>query len=183
MAKYQSIKITALFIILIATITSCNQGLTLQTYYVDNELKPGFSSLDIPTSFLNLEETDLTEEQMEAYESIDKLNMLAFVADDSNQEQFEMEIAKVQTILKDPKYEELIRGGNSTDGKFVVKFLGDPESLDELILFGYRNEQGFAVVRVLGDDMNANQIVKLINSIQQSEINDNQISQFFDFLQ
>ena len=183
MIKYQSIKTTALIFILIATLTSCNQGLTLQTYYVDNELKPGFTSLDIPTSFLNLEEADLTAEQMEAYESIDKLNMLAFIADDTNQEQFEMEVAKVQTILKDPKYEELIRGGNSQEGKFAVKFLGDPDSLDELILFGYRNEQGFAVVRVLGDDMNANQIVKLVNSIQQSDVNDNQITQFLDFLQ
>jgi hypothetical protein len=169
--------------ILIAALSSCNQGPTLQTYYVDNELKPGFATLDIPTSFLDIEQTELTEDEVEAYESIDKLNMLAFIVDDNNKEQLASEVDKVQSILKDPKYEELIRGGNSQDGKFTVKFLGDPESLDELILFGFRNEQGFAIIRVLGDDMNANQIVKLVNSIQKSDVEGEEISKFLDFLQ
>lgn len=182
MINYQSIKNIALMVILIATLTSCNQGVTLQTYYVDNELKPGFTTLDIPTSFLNLEEANLSEEQIEAYESIDKLNMLAFVVDNDNKEQFTKEVETVTTILKDAKYQELLRGGSNKDGKFIVKFLGDADSLDELILFGHSPEQGFAVVRVLGDDMNAGQIVKLVNSIQQSDLDNNQISQFFDFL-
>lgn len=183
MTHFQSIKIITLVFTLIITLTACNQGATLQTYYVDNELKPGFTSLDVPTSLLNLEEANLSEQQLEAYESIDKLNMLAFIAEDSNQEEFVSEVTKVQTILNDPKYEELIRGGNSQDGKFSVKILGDPDSLDELILFGYRNEQGFAIIRVLGNDMNANQIINLVNSIQQADVNNNQISQFLDFLQ
>ena len=91
MINYQSIKNIALMVILIATLASCNQGVTLQSYYVDNELKPGFTSLDIPTSFLNLEEANLSEEQIEAYESIDKLNMLAFVVDNDNKEQLATE--------------------------------------------------------------------------------------------
>jgi len=115
MSTYQSINKIALVLILITTLASCNQGLTLQTYYVDNELKPGFTSLDIPTSFLELDEDDLTAEQLEAYESIDKLNMLAFVVDENNKEQFETEVTHVKTILKDPKYEELMRGGSTKD--------------------------------------------------------------------
>ena len=182
MTKYQSIKIAALVFTMITFLTGCNHGATLQTYYVDNELEPGFTSLDIPTSFLNLEETNLSQEQLQAYESIDKLNMLAFVVDDSNKEQFASEVVNVQAILKDPKYEELIRGGNSRDGKFAVKYLGNPDSLKELVLFGYRNEQGFAIIRVLGNDMNANHILKLVSAIQQTDFNDDQISQFLSFL-
>jgi len=182
MNNYQSIKYVSLILILVATLSSCNQGLTLQTYYVDNELKPGFASLDVPTSFLNLEEMDLSTDEQEAYDSIDKLNMLAFIADSSNQEQFKEEVSKVQSILKKDKYGELMRGGSARDGKFNVKFLGDPESLDELILFGYRNEQGFAIVRVLGDDMNANQIVKLVSSLQKSDVEGDEIAKFFKFL-
>ena len=45
-----------MLMLLVAAFTSCNQGPTLQTYYVDNELTPGFISQDIPTSFLNIEE-------------------------------------------------------------------------------------------------------------------------------
>lgn len=181
MINFQSIKISAIVFILIATFTSCNQGITLQTYYVDHELQPGFTTLDIPTSLLDLDEEDLSQEQLEAYESIDKLNMLAFLVDDKNEQQFKTEVETVKTILNDPKYEELIRGGSVRDGKFVVKFLGDPDKLDELILFGYSTTQGFALVRVLGDDMNANQIVNLVTSVQKSGMDDDQIAQFMNF--
>jgi hypothetical protein len=181
MKTFQSINSIALLFTLVVALSGCNQGETLQTYYVDHELQPGFTTLDIPTSFLELDEESLSEEEIEAYESIDKLNMLAFIISDENKGQFETEVETVKTILKDPKYDELLRGGSTKDGKFVVKFLGDPDKLDELILFGYSNEQGFALVRVLGDDMNANQIVKLVTSVQQSGLQDNQIAQFMDF--
>jgi hypothetical protein len=109
--------------------------------------------------------------------------MLAFLVDDKNEQQFQTEVETVKTILNDPKYEELIRGGSVKDGKFVVKFLGDPDKLDELILFGYSTTQGFALVRVLGDDMNANQIVNLVTSVQKSGMDDEQIAQFMNFFQ
>ena len=183
MTTTQSIKKIIMLIILIATITSCNQGLTLQTYYVDNEMRPGFTSLDIPTSFLDVKKTDLTDEQIKAYESVDKLNMLGFLVNEDNLSQFEEEVAKVSTILKDPKYEEFIRGGNVSDGKFMIKFLGDPESLDELVLFGYAKDKGFAIVRILGDDMSANNLVSLVSVIQEQDVSDQDFGQFFEFFQ
>jgi hypothetical protein len=176
-----SINKIILLLSLVVTFTSCNQGPTLQTYYVDNELKPGFTSLDIPTSFLNIEPTSLTEEQREAYDSVDKLNMLAFVLDENNKETYDLELANIKTILNDPKYEELMRGGNTTDGKFVVKFLGDEDDIDELILFGNANDKGFAVVRVLGSHMNVNKIMKLSSVLDKANIDDSQIGQFADF--
>ena len=102
-----SIKKLIVMLVLVVTFTSCNQNPTLQTYFVDHELKPGFTSIDIPTSFLNIEVTNLTEEQKEAYKSIDKLNMLAFVISDDNIAEYEIELNKVKEILKDPKYQEL----------------------------------------------------------------------------
>lgn len=167
-------------LVLVTALVSCNQGPTLQTYYVDNELKPGFTSVDIPTSLLNIKETSLTDEQKEAYESVDKLNMLAFVIDENNKAEYEMELAKIKTILKDPKYEELIRGGTD-EGKFVVKFLGDIEDIDELVVFGNSEDKGFAIVRVLGDDMNANKLIKLANVLQNADIKNSQIEQFTKF--
>ena len=55
-------------LVLVVTFTSCDQNPSLQTYFVDNELKPGFTSIDIPTSLLNIEQTVLTEEQKEELE-------------------------------------------------------------------------------------------------------------------
>ncbi|WP_460219561.1 DUF4252 domain-containing protein [Psychroserpens sp. MEBiC05023] len=179
---HTSIKTIIKMVILVVTLQSCNQNLSLQSYYVDSELAPGFTSLDVPTSMLKIDEDQLTEAQKEAHESIEKLSLLAFVVDESNKETMDIELAKVKTILKDPKYEELMRGGNSTDGKFVVKCIGDGDNVDEFILLGNSNESGFVVVRVLGDDMNFNKIMELAsifdeNSIEESQFKD--ITKFF----
>lgn len=176
-----SIKNLITMLVLVVTLTSCNQNPSLQTYFVDNELKPGFTSIDIPTSFLNIEETILTEEQKEAYNSIDKLNMLAFVVSDTNKAEYEVELSKVKDILKDTKYQELMRGGNSTDGKFIVKFIGEEDKIDELILFGNANDKGFAIIRVLGDDMSATKVANLYSALDASKIDESQITQFAEF--
>ncbi|HKK11490.1 MAG TPA: DUF4252 domain-containing protein [Flavobacteriaceae bacterium] len=176
-----SIKNLITMLVLVATFTSCDQNPSLQRYFVDNELKPGFTSVDIPTSFLNIEETTLTEEQKEAYKSIDKLNMLAFIVSDDNRVEYEVELNKVKDILRDPKYQELMRAGNNTDGKIVVKFLGEEDSIDELVIFGSSKDKGFAVVRVLGNDMSAQKVGKLYAALDTANINKDQISQFADF--
>lgn len=180
--QLQSIKKLVMFAVIITTLASCNNGPTLQTYYVDNELKPGFTSFDIPTSFINVEKVELSEQQRKAYESVDKLNILAYKLDGSNNKQeFETELAKVKVILSDTKYEELMRGGNSTDGKFLVKFLGEVDRIDELIVLGSANDKGFVVARVLGDDMNARDLISLRTVLEDAKIEDSQLNQLTDF--
>lgn len=168
-------------IILVVTLQSCNQNLTLQTFYVDNELAPGFTSLDVPVSMLNIEEEKLTAEQLEAYESVEKISMIAYVLDSGNEADMNAEYEKVKTILKDPKYEELMRGGNSTDGKFVVKCIGDGEDVDEFILLGNSSATGFAVVRILGDDMNFNKLMNLTSVLDETNIEESQIKDITKF--
>lgn len=165
---------------MVATFISCNQGPSLQTYYVDNELQPGFTSIDIPTSLLNIDETTLTEEQRKAYRSVDKLNMLGFVVNDGNKAQYEIELDKITEILKDPKYEELMRGGSPDTGKFIIKTLGNGEDVDELVLFGNANDKGFAVIRILGDDMNANKLMTLSTVLEKTDFSGSQFSQITD---
>lgn len=166
---------------LVVAFTSCNQGLTLQTYYVDNELKPGFASFDVPASFINVENVEMTDEQREAYESVDKLNVLTYLENDTNAESYKLELEKVKTILKNPKYEELMRGGNTTDGKFVVKFLGDIENIEELIVFGSANDKGFMIARILGDDMNAGKLMSLTSVLDKAKIEETQLKGLTDF--
>lgn len=165
----------------VTAFVSCNNGPTLQTYYVDNELKPGFTTFDIPTSFIDVDKVELSEQQEKAYNSIDKLNVLAFKLDDNNTDVYKIELENVKTILTNPKYEELMRGGNTTDGKFVVKFLGDIENIDELIILGNANDKGFMVARILGDDMNANDLVSLGTVMDKIDFEDTDINGFTDF--
>ncbi|OIQ28309.1 MAG: hypothetical protein BM564_09560 [Bacteroidetes bacterium MedPE-SWsnd-G2] len=177
------IKNTVMMIILVALAMSCNQNMSLQTYFVDHQEQPDFVSLDIPTSILDIDETTLTEDQKQAYESINKLNMLAYRFDEgkSETEDYKKELSQVQTLLKDKKYSELMRGGNSTDGKFVFKYLEKNGSIDEFILFGNANDKGFAIVRILGSNMNAKKIMDLASAMENADFSDSQISQFTDF--
>lgn len=177
----QSIKKSIVMLLLVAAFTSCNQGPTLQTYYVNNQVTPGFISQDLPTSLLNVENVDMSEEEREAYKSIDKLNILAFQLSDTNKEEYKVELEKVKTILNDSKYEELMRGSTS-GGKFVIKFLGESEtSIDELIILGSASDKGFAIIRALGDDMSAAKIMKLSNVINSANIDDTQLGPLKDF--
>lgn len=166
---------------LVAAFTSCNQGPTLQTYYVDNELKPGFASFDVPTSFINVEDIEMTDDQVEAYNSVDKLNVLTYIEENTDDAEYKAELEKVKAILKNPKYEELMRGGNSTDGKFVVKFLGEVDNIDELIIFGNANNKGFAIARILGDDMNAGKLMSLQSVLQNAKFEDTNLNGLTDF--
>ncbi|MEZ4802495.1 MAG: DUF4252 domain-containing protein [Gelidibacter sp.] len=175
------IKHIAVIVFLVATLLSCNQNPSLQTYFVDNQEQPNFLSIDVPVSMLKIDETKLTDEQMEAYHSVQKLNMLAYKKDSVNSTDYKAELAKVKTILDDSKYQELMRGGNSTDGKFIIKYLGEDDDIDEFILFGSANDMGFAVVRVLGDDMDPNKLMKLSSVIEAGNVDNAQINQFINF--
>ncbi len=168
-------------ILLVVTLHSCNQGASLQRYYVDNQEQPNFLSIDVPVSMLNLDIAQLSQEQKEAYKSIQKLNMLAYKVKPDQQMEYETELAKVKTILNDSKYEELMRGGDSEVGQFSIRILGDEEDVKEFILFGNSDDKGFAVVRILGKDMNFNKIMTLFSAMDKANIDDTKLSQFADF--
>ncbi|WP_299390488.1 DUF4252 domain-containing protein [uncultured Gelidibacter sp.] len=168
-------------VLLIATVFSCNQGPSLQTYFVDNQEKANFLAVDVPLSMLNIDKMQLTDDQRDAYESIQKLNMLAYKMKPDNVIEYQEKLVEVTAILSDPKYEELMRGGNPEEGQFIVKFLGDEDDVEEFIVFGNIDGKGFAVVRVVGNDMNPGKIVTLASALDKSTIDDSQLSQFKEF--
>ena len=155
--------ITALFF------SGCNNSQSLQEYFVENAGNGQFISFDIPASVLNVTEASLTPEQKEAYQSVKKLNVLAFKINENNKDVFEAEKAKIQSILADDDYQELMRI-NTGKAKGVVKYLGDDDAIDEVILFGSDNAYGLALIRVLGNDMKVENLGQLMEIIQKSNI-------------
>lgn len=177
----QSIKKGCMMLALVTVFISCDQGKSLQRYYVDNQEKPDFLSVDVPISMLNLDKDALTEDQLKAYKSIDKLNMLAFRKTTANDSVFSKELVQIKSILKNPKYEELMRGGNSVEGKFTIKYLGEDDSIEELIIFGDMSDKGFVIVRVLGDEMKPSEILKLESVLDKIDVQHTNLKQFSDF--
>ena len=157
-----------LTVFVLITLTACSSTQSLQEYYVDSSENPNFLSFDVPASILNLEEVDLTSTQKEALESLRKLNILTFKKSDKNGAEYEVEKSKVKAILKNPDYTELMKM-NTEYGKATVKYLGDDTAIDEVIIYGNDDSKGFALFRVLGDDMNPAHLVQLLQAIQKSD--------------
>ncbi len=178
-----SIKNLVMSSLIFILLTSCEYGETLQAYFVKNQETPNFISVDIPTSFVNLDEETLTKDQKEAYNSVSKLNMLGYALKEDNVEEYNAELAKVKAILKDDRYQDLMRGGNNTDGKFVIKYIGTDTEIDELIIFGNANERGFAIVRILGNNMKPEKIATLGSVIQNMDADETAVKDFMKFFQ
>ncbi len=175
------IKLSIIAIALLMGLSGCSSTQSLQEYYVDSSENPNFLLVDVPTSILNLEEADLTEGEATALKSLRKLNVLAFRKTTDNVAMYKAEKSKVTAILKNEDYTELMKL-NSSYGKGVIKYLGDDDAIDEVIIYGNSDESGFAVIRVLGDDMNPAYIVQLLQAIQKSDYQGEGLGEIGKFL-
>jgi hypothetical protein len=166
---------------LITAFISCDQGPTLQSYIVDNQETNNFTTIDLPTSVVSFDESKLTDDQKQAYKSVKRLNFLGYRMKDGNEVEYKAELKKVKSILKDKKYKELMRMGNNEDGKVLIKYLGSETKIDELIVFGNANDQGFGILRVLGKNMQPENMVKLVDAMQNADIDENQLKGITEF--
>lgn len=166
----------ALYIALLVSLflTSCNNKPTLQSYFVENSEKKDFIVLDVAPSIINVDKTKLSAEQKTALASFDKMNVLAFKLDKNNKAEFESESKKVTEILKGKEYQELMKFGSGKDAA-SISFVGDENNINEFILYGKKEDNGFAVVRILGKDMNPNNIMNIISILKSSNVNMDQL--------
>lgn len=160
---------------LITAFISCNSEPSLQEYYVEKQNSSEFISLDLPASLLSLNESS-SNETKEAMESLKKLNILAYKIDDSNKDMYLIEYKKVKEIINNDKYNELVRMNH--DGVHVIiKYLGDDNAIDEIIVLASDKSKGFALARVLGDKMNPEKIIKLAQNFKDIDKDNSAFSQ------
>ncbi len=150
-------------------LVSCNSEPTLQKYFVENTENKNFIALDVSPNILNVDKTKLSIAQSDALKSFDKMNVLAFKLNDKNKAEFEIERAKVNLILKDKKYQQLMKFSSGKEGA-SVSFVGTDEHIEEFVFFANKKETGFAVVRILGKDMNPTSVMTMMSVLQQSNI-------------
>lgn len=160
---------------------SCNSQPSLQKYFVENTDNKNFISLDVSSSILNVDKAKLTVAQTDALKSFEKMNVLAFKLTDKNKSEFEIERAKVNLILKDEKYQQLMKFGSGKEGA-SVSFVGIDEHIEEFVFFANKKEAGFAIVRVLGKDMNPTNIMEMMSVIQSANINLEQLKPLQEML-
>ncbi|PQJ32457.1 membrane or secreted protein [Nonlabens arenilitoris] len=159
------IRILALGITFILFLTSCSSDPSLQQYFVDSQEKQGFITTTIPKSILGLDVSQMSDKSQEAYNSINKVNLLYYPIDKQNTAAFEKENAQLNAILKSDDFKTLMT--HKSDG-VNMRFLydGSSESIDEMIIYGSSPEMGLGVARVLGDDMKLGSIMKMMEEMK-----------------
>jgi hypothetical protein len=154
---------------LFISILSCEKEQSLQRYFVLKTESNDFISVDVSPSILNSKPELLSAEEQKALESFKKMNILAFKVTEQNQVQFDAERDALNEILKDEKYQQLIKFSSGKEGA-AVYFVGTEEAIEEFVLYGNKKEDGFAVVRILGENMNPEDFMVLLKAIQKSDI-------------
>lgn len=164
-----------LLVSVVMLLCSCNDKPTLQKYFVKNTESSKFIAIDLAPSIIKTDKMALSETEIAALKSFEKMNILAFRTDSTNSVGYEEEIKEVKTILKDESYQQLMKAGSGNDGA-AIYFVGeDDEHIEEFVVLVGKKENGFAVVRVLGKDMNPTHIMNMLSLLQKSQVNLDQL--------
>ncbi len=160
----KTVKTLAAAILGLVLLASCNNQKTIQEYYVEKQESNEFIAIDLPASIVDVSE-NASEETRETMKTIKKLNVLAFKLDDTNKAEFEKEQAEVKQILKNDRYNELMRMRHE-GVNIVINYQGSDDAIDEFILFASDDTKGFALARVLGDKMEPAKIMKMAEDMK-----------------
>jgi len=173
--------ITAL-IIGIITLMSCSNNQSLQRYLVDKQSDDRFLKIDLATSLLQSDESNFTEDEQDILNTVKKVNVVAYPVKSGNMAEYETEKAIVEKIIGQEKYKTLSTI-KSNDMHVTLKYLGEEDAIDEVIIFVSSDEKGFGVFRLLCDDMRPDQILKLMNSFEKGDLDISKLSGIGDIFE
>jgi len=170
-------QVKTIFLLLMTAMmfVACNKQQSIQEYYVEKQENNNFIAIDLPASLIKLNE-NASQETRETLGTIKKLNVIAFKINDSNKKDFDAEFAQIKTILKGDRYNELMRMKHE-NYNIVINYEGSEEAVDEFILFASDKNQGFALARVLGNKMQPEKIMKMVNDFKSIDKDDAAFSQ------
>lgn len=159
-----------LLVSVVMLLCSCEDKPSLQKYFVEKTESSEFVSVDLAPSFINTDKIKLTNEEKAALSSFKKMNILAFRADSTDITEYDKEIKEVKAILKNESYQQLMKAGSGNDGAAIYFVGNDDEHIEEFVVLAGKKENGFAVVRVLGNDMNPTHIMNMLTLLQKSNV-------------
>jgi hypothetical protein len=144
----------------LAIFISCNQQKTIQTYIVEKQDKPGFMSVDLPMSLIQLNTDKAPLEVKEAYGSIKKVNVLGLPYLNNN-EAYEIEKKAILSILNNSTLYKNLMKMDMNGMRISIYYNGDANDINEVIVFGYSKKIGVGVARVIGNHMNPTKITQM----------------------
>lgn len=157
------------------TLFSCSNEKSLQKYLVEKQEDDTFLKIDVATSLLQAEGNKLSQEEKDILETVKKINVVAFPIKEGNDANYDANKKEIIDIMKQDKYKTLMKYGSNNKGA-TLKYLGEEDSIDEIIVLASDAEKGFAVFRLLGDNMKPDQMLKLMSSIDNGDIDVSKLS-------
>lgn len=169
--------------VLFLGLTSCESGKSLEKYYVEKSENPDFLTIDVSSSIINADPKKITAQQAAALERVDKLNILMFKRNAKNMSEYKAEKDSVRAILKGGKYQELTKYSSGKNGASInMKGKQEDTETDEFVVNAYSEDTGFAVVRLLGDDMTMDDIMAIMSLLKDSKMDMEQLKPLQDML-
>ena len=144
----------------LAIFISCNQQKTIQTYIVEKQDKPGFMSVDLPMSLIQLNSDKVPLDVKDGYESIKKVNVLGLPYLNNN-EAYEIEKKAISLILNNSTLYKNLMKMDMNGMSVSIYYNGDANDINEVIVFGYSKKIGVGVARVIGNHMNPTKITQM----------------------
>jgi len=158
-------KITTLIVAFVVALsfTSCTED-SLQGYLVESQEKAGFITFDVPASILQLKSDDVSDQTKATLKTLKKINIVALPSNAENAEAVKAEKTALDKIFKGTAYKSLMRF-NHEDIKIQLYYTGDSDAIDEVVAYAYAASKGVGVARILGDNMNPSDIMKMMSEV------------------
>ena len=153
-------KKAVIILTVLALFISCNQQKTIQTYIVEKQDKPGFMSVDLPMSLIQLNSDKVPLDVKDGYESIKKVNVLGLPYLNNN-EAYEIEKKAISLILNNSSLYKNLMKMDMNGMRISIYYNGDANDIKEVIVFGYSKKIGVGVARVIGNHMNPTKITQM----------------------
>ena len=147
----------------------------MQRYLVDRQDDDSFLKIDIAASLLQSDTNSLTQEEKDILETVKKINVVAYPLNGENDANYEEKKQELKDIISQDQYKTLMKFGSNSKGA-TLKYLGEEDAISEIIVFASDDEKGFALFRLLGDNMRPEQIIKLMDSIEKGNIDVSKLS-------
>ena len=179
--KELNMRKAVIILFVLALFISCNQQKTVQTYIVEKQDKPGFMSVDLPMSLIELNTDKAPLDVKNAYKSINKVNVLGLPYLNNN-EAYEIEKNNLSLILNNSTLYKKLMKMDMMGLKVSIYYNGDASDINEVIVFGYSKKTGVGLARVIGENMNPSEIIKMIEylKIDSSKLGLQQFKQVLD---
>jgi hypothetical protein len=156
-------------VLLVALSTSCEPKMTLQRYFYQAQENGDFMLIDLPTSLLGQSLDNLNDQQRETLLSVRKVSALIY-SDASKADFIKQQQSVINEFLERDGFEPLLAMKMNDEAQVAILVQGSIDEIDEAVFFGYADDKGFILARVLGKNMNPEAFYELASTLEESEI-------------